>query len=216
MALMLKANKRTQVGTRAVRKLRKAGSIPGIIYGHSEAPLAITTSEHDVELALQHGERVLEMDVDGETINVLIKDVQYDTFGHEVLHVDLTRVNLDERVEVTVPVVLRGTPAGAEEGGVLSQNTSDVTIECVVTAIPEELRVDVNAMKIGDVLHLSDLTLPEGAELVDEPEAVLCSVQLVAEEEEEEEEEAVEDEQGAEPEVIGGKPEEDKDEAEEK
>jgi large subunit ribosomal protein L25 len=170
------------------------------VYGHGEEPLAVTLSEHEVELALLHGERLLEVDVDGKKHNVLIKEVQYDTFGHEVLHVDLSRVALDERVEVTVPIVLRGTPAGVAEGGVLHQAGTQADIECLVTAIPEEIRVPVAAMNIGDAFYMRDLDLPEGAHLLSEPDALVCSVTVVAEEEELP---AEEEAPAAEPQVVG-------------
>jgi large subunit ribosomal protein L25 len=202
----LKATKREALGTRKVRPLREQGKIPAVVYGHGEAAVPLTLDEHEIELALMHGERLLELDVDGEKQNCLFKEVQYDTFGQEVLHVDLARVSLDERVEVSVPIELRGTPVGAEEGGVLQQLAAEVQIECLVTAIPEEIRVSVNDMKIDDVIYMRDLPLPDGVELLDEPDSIVCSVSVVAEEEVEEAE--VAEETAAEPEVIGAKPEE--------
>lgn len=203
MAAVLKATKRDETGTSKARALRKQGSIPGIIYGHGKATVAITMNEHELEVVVQHGEHVIELDLGGKKENVLIKDLQFDTFGHEILHVDLTRVNLDERVEITVPIVLRGTAAGASEGGVVTQTASEVTLECVVTAIPEEFKVSVNDLNIGDSLHISDLPLAEGVTLVSDPNQLICSVTVVAEEEVAPAEEG---EEGAdEPEVIGEK-----------
>lgn len=202
----LTASQRSEVGTRKVRHLREVGKIPGVIYGHKQDAVAITLEQHDLELAIQHGERMLEIDVDGKRENVLLKDVQYDTFGQHVLHVDLARVDLNERVQVTVPIVLRGTPAGAVDGGVLHQALAEASIQCVVTAIPEDLRASVAELNIGDALHLSDLLLPDGAELLDDPGVVVASVAVVAEEVPAEEEAA--EEGAAQPEVIGEKAEE--------
>ncbi len=159
--VVLKASKREAFGTRKLQPLRKQGLIPGIVYGHGLTPLSITLSRHDVGVALSHGERLLELDVEGKVQNVLVKEVQYDPMGQEILHVDLTRVDLDERVEVTVPIVLRGTPVGAAEGGVLHQVTAQATIECTVRSIPEDLRFSVAEMNIGDVLAMKDLPLPQ-------------------------------------------------------
>jgi len=167
---VIKASKREQSGTRKARALRKQGLIPAVVYGHGEPTQTITISEHEIELAILHGERVLEVDLEGKTENVLLKDVQYDTFGHEVLHVDMTRVKLDERVSVTVRIVLRGTPAGLADGGSMQQSAAEVELECVVTDIPDELTLQVHDLQIGDVLHASDLELPEGAILVTDPE----------------------------------------------
>lgn len=206
MPAELKATRRSDTGTRKARALRKGGLIPAVIYGHGKECLSITLNEHEVKLAIQHGERLLEIDLDGRKEHTLIKEVQYDTFGHVVLHVDLTRVTLDQRVEVTVPIVLRGTPAGAADGGVLQLSASEVRVECLVTDIPEEIRLQVNELNIGDALHMSDLPLPAGSTLLDEPEATVCTVIVIAEEVEVPEEEAAE--APAEPEVIGEKKEE--------
>ncbi|MGB2821084.1 MAG: 50S ribosomal protein L25 [Phycisphaerae bacterium] len=196
MALM-KASTRKELGSRAVRRLRDEGLIPGIIYGHNEEAVPVTLSEHDLELALQHGERLLEVDVDGKSQNVLVKDVQRDTFGQIVIHVDLFRVSLDDRVEVTVPVVLRGTPAGEADGGVIQQGVTDVSIECPVAAIPDEIRVMITHLNVGDSIQLKDIQLGEGLTLLDDPDSVLCSCAVIGEEVE------VAAEEEAEPEVIG-------------
>ena len=202
---VLKATKRDEIGTRQVRRLRKQGLIPAVIYGHAQETQSVTLNEHDVELAMLHGERLLELDFEGKKQNVLIKEVQYDTFGQEIIHVDLARVDLDEKVQVTVKIVLKGTPAGVSEGGVLQQIASEVHIECTVRSIPEKIDVIVNDMQIGDKLTISDLPLGEDARLLDDPGAPVASLTVIVEEEEvlEEVEEATE-----EPEVIGEKPEE--------
>jgi large subunit ribosomal protein L25 len=151
-------------------------------------------------VVIERGERLLELDISGEKENVLIKDVQYDPFGQKILHADLARVDLNERVKVTVPIVLTGTAAGASEGGVLQQTVAEARIECVVVSIPEDIRVRVNDMKVGDSLHMRDLKLPEGATLLEDPETVVVSVVVVAEEEA-----AAAGEEGAEPEVLTAK-----------
>jgi large subunit ribosomal protein L25 len=210
MAVVFKAQARREAGSRSARRLRAQGLIPGIIYGHQQDPQPVTLNEHEVELALQHGERLLEVRLGRKKHNVLIKDVQYDTFGQKVLHVDLARVDLNERVEVTVPIVLRGTPAGDAEGGVLHQVLNAVSIECLVTAIPEEIRAAVGELGIGDTLYVRDLPLPDGATLLDDPDASVCTVSVVAEEVEAPAEEAP---AAAEPEVVGQKPPEEPPEA---
>ena len=202
---VLKATKRDDTGTRKCRRLRKTGMIPGIIYGHQRAAEAITLSHHDMQVALLHGERVLKVDVEGTEQDVMVKDVQRDTFGQDILHVDLTRVSLDERVTVTVRIVLRGTPAGIEEGGVLRQTASEVELECTVRSIPDEISVPATDLKVGDSLLMRDLPLPEGVTLQADPEAMVCQITVVAEEVEAAPEEA---EAAPEPEIIGEKKEE--------
>jgi large subunit ribosomal protein L25 len=205
------AAKRVETGSHKARHLRKEGKIPGVIYGHGKETVAVTLNEHEIELAVSHGERLLEIELEGQSENVLIKEVQYDAFGSEILHVDLNRVDLDERVEVTVALVLVGEPEGVKEGGVLQQSLGEITVECPVRHIPEEIKHLVTGMKLNDRLYLRDLALPEGAVLVDEPDSMVASVIELAEEEEA----PVEGEEAAEPEVIGAKPAEEE-EAEEK
>lgn len=198
----LNATPRSEIGSRKVRALRRRGLIPGIIYGHGQTPQPVTVSEHDVEVALLHGERWLEIAVDGKTQNCLIREVQWDIYGQQVLHVDLTRVELDERVEVQVALVLRGTPKGVTDGdGVLQQNLDQVTVECTVRSIPEEIAVPVGQMGVGDSLLLRDVELPEGAQLADDPDTAVCSVTYISEEEVEEE--APAEAAPSEPELVG-------------
>lgn len=202
---VLEANIRNNAGKRDSRILRKNGLIPVVIYGHGKDTVSVTMKVHDIDLAIGHGERLLEIDIDGKKENVLFKEVQWDTFGQKILHVDLTRVDLNERINLTVPIVLRGTPAGASEDGVLQQAAAEVNVECLARAIPEEIRLSVNAMNIGDALHMSDLELPEGVKLLDEADTLVCSVTIIAEEVEAE---PVEGEESTQPEVIGEKAEE--------
>lgn len=203
MATLIKANKREGLGTRLARKVRVQGLIPGIIYGHGEAPLTVTLNKHELLMLLGKRERVLELDMETGRQHVLIKEVQYDAMQQHVLHLDMARVRLDERVEVTLPIVLRGVPVGALEGGVLGQVMNNVHVECLVVSIPEEIRVSVTDMKVGDVLKAKDLLLPEGVKLLGEPERIVVTCSTVAEEVEEGA--AVVAEGGVEPEVIGAK-----------
>jgi len=194
---VLKATKRDERGSRQSTYLRRVGKIPGVIYGHKLATAAVTLDMAEVSRAIAHHERLLEIQLEGQSENVLVKDVQYDTFGDTILHIDLARVNLDELVEVTVPVVLRGTPAGATEGGVLQQLQAEITIEVKVRDLPEDIRVPINAMKVGDRLLAKDLPLPAGAKLLDDPDEIVATVSVVAEEVE-----AAAGEEVTQPEVI--------------
>lgn len=194
----LNARKRTELGKNAVRQLRKVGDIPAILYGHKEEPVALTLSEHDVHLAINHGERLITLDIDGEATSALFKDIQWDTYGREILHADFTRIDLNEIVEVVMPVRLVGTPMGVKNGGVLTQTTSEVTVRCPACYIPEELKVLVNGVKLNGKLHLSDIKLPRGSELVESLETVLCTCAELAEAPE-----PAEGDAATEPELIG-------------
>src|SRR2546425_6806006 len=115
------AKQRSELGSRANKRLRDSGFIPGVIYGHKEAVVPVTLPKKEVSTHLSHGAHLFELGLDGKKETVLVKEVQYDHLGIEVIHVDFARVSLDEKVEVTVPLELKGEPKGAEEGGVLHQ-----------------------------------------------------------------------------------------------
>jgi large subunit ribosomal protein L25 len=136
--------------------------------------------------------------MDGKNETVLVKDVQFDHLGMEVLHVDFARVDLNERVEVTVPLVLKGEPKGEKDGGVLQQILADLEIECLVTQIPTEIRANVADMGLNDALHVKDLQLPEGVRALQDEDLIVATVKEIAEEVSTEAAEGT-----AEPEVIG-------------
>ena len=190
------AEPRSQLGSRANKRLRDKGLLPGVIYGHKLSVVPITLPKKEVVRHLDHGTHLYALTVGGQTENVLVKDVQYDHLGLEVLHVDFARVDLTERVEVTVALELKGDPAGEKDGGVLTQVVAELHIECVVTEIPESIVHNVSGMALDDVLHLRDLTLPPGAKALQDADLILATVKVI------EDQEAVEGETN-EPEVIG-------------
>lgn len=204
--LVLKAQQRQTTGTRAARILRKEGKVPVTVYGHKSQPLSIGLSLRDLTIELHQQHRLLDVEIDGAIEKLLVKAVQYDHLGDQVIHVDLTRVDLNERVTVEIEVVLRGTAVGVNDGGVMDHVTNTVQVECPVTAIPENVRISVEALGIGDNLTADQLELPDGVTLMSAPETVLAAVHVMAEEVEEPTEEG--EEASAEPEVIGGKPDE--------
>ena len=199
-ALVLKAEKRASHGTRASRKERKAGNVPAIVYGHKAEPISVTLNYHDFALEMQHHHRLLDVELEGKQEKLLIKEVQYDHLGDKIIHVDLTRVDLTERVQMTVRLEFRGTPAGLAEGGVLHQMSADIELECLVTNIPESIRVNIAEMQPGDMLLAKNIELPEGTSLATAPETPVVAVRLAVEAPEEEEEEGTSGE--AEPEII--------------
>ncbi|MEO6437174.1 MAG: 50S ribosomal protein L25, partial [Tepidisphaeraceae bacterium] len=135
---------------------------------------------------------------------VLVKEVQYDHLGLEVLHVDFARVSLDEEVDVTVPLELKGEPKGEKDGGVLQQILSELELRCKVTDIPHDIKHDVSEMGLDDVVHIKDLKLPPGVRCLQDEDLIVATVKEVKEEEAAPAPEA----ESAEPEVIGKKPEE--------
>jgi large subunit ribosomal protein L25 len=198
--VQLEAKPRPELGSRANKRLRDAGLIPAVIYGHKEAVVTVTLSKRDTVRHLMRGAHLFDLAVDGKSERVLVKDVQYDHLGLEVIHIDFTRVNLDEKVELSVPLELRGEPKGTADGGVLQQVISELEVECLVTDIPEYIRHNVSEMALNDVLHIKDLTLPQGVRVLQDGDLIVATVKEIVEVAE-----TPAPEGAAEPEVIGRK-----------
>ena len=200
----LSAKPRSELGSRANKRLRDAGFVPGVIYGHKEAVVPVTLPKKEVVTYLDRGTFLFDLAVDGKSEKVLVKEVQYDHLGQEVMHVDFARVSLDEKVEITVPLELKGTPKGEAEGAVLQQIVAELEIECRVTDIPKEIVHNVADMEKDSELRVKDLKLPPGVRATQDEDLILAMVKEI---EEAAPTEAVVEEGAAEPEVIGRKPE---------
>ncbi len=203
-APQIQASKRDQLGSRANKRLRSAGQLPGVVYGHKEAIIPVTLPKKEVVNHLNKGAHLFDLTLDGKAEKVLVKEVQYDHLGLEVIHVDFARVSLDEKVEVTVPLELKGTPKGEEEGAVLQQIVNELEIECLVTDIPDRIVANVTEMVKDSVLHIKELKLPPGVRILQDEDLIVATVKEI--EEEAAPEAAAEG--SAEPEVIGRKKEE--------
>ena len=200
----LNVESRKAAGSRAAARLRRGGRLPAVLYGHGLDPAAVSLDYHDVEMHLEHGLRVIKLDMEGNVQPCQFKAAQYDHLGSTLIHVDLVRVDLAERIKVTVQMEFRGTPKGAEAGGVFRHEITELEIDCVVAEIPESIRVDISELGLDDVIHAKDVVIPEGTTLAGDPEAVVGVVRLpaVAAEPEPTEGEGEEDAAAAEPEVI--------------
>lgn len=205
--VLLKAQVRQHRGTKDTVRLRRQGRIPAIVYGHKEKPIAVSLNLHDFTVSLHHGRRLLNVELEGETKKLLVKDVQYDHLGKNIIHADLMRVDLSEKVKVAVPIELKGTAKGTHEGGIVEEHANRLEVACRVTDIPDSIIVWVREVGVGDAVHASDVPLPEGVELVSNPETVLVTCSLVAAAKSTEE---VEEELPPAPEVIGKEEEEGK------
>jgi large subunit ribosomal protein L25 len=197
------ARQRSELGSRANKRLRDSGFIPGVIYGHKEAVIPVTLPKKEMTGYLNHGAHLFDVALDGKSEKVLVKEVQYDHLGIEVIHVDFARVSLDEKVELTVPLELKGTPKGEADGGVLQQMVNELEIECLVTDIPDAIRHNVSDLAKDAVLHVKDLQLPPGVRAMQDPDLIVATVREIVEQESAE----VAAAGAAEPEVIGRKPE---------
>jgi large subunit ribosomal protein L25 len=176
----LSASTRNSSGKGAARKLRSAGQIPAVIYGHAREPqpLAVPTREFEKLLERVSAEStVIDLDVSGTVARTLIREIQRHPFKKQILHIDFQELVAGEKVSVNVPIVLTGTPEGVRvSGGILSQVMSELTIRVDPVNIPRRVEADVTNVSIGHSLHVSDLKVPDGVEILDEPEATVAVV----------------------------------------
>lgn len=213
----LSANSRDLTGKGAARTLRSQGQVPAVIYGHGRDPQPLALNARDLDKMLSHIQAestVIEVTVGGQTAKTLIREIQRHPIKRQILHVDFQALVAGEKVTVSIPIVLVGIPEGVRlEGGVLDQTLRELEIEVDPSNIPDRVELDITNMVIGDSKHVSDLSIPAGVEVLDDPEtsvAVLAAPRAVIEEVAPVAE-AVEGEAGAvgEPEVIGRGKEED-------
>lgn len=213
----LSANSRDLTGKGAARTLRSQGQVPAVIYGHGRDPQPLALNARDLDKMLSHIQAestVIEVTVGGQTAKTLIREIQRHPIKRQILHVDFQALVAGEKVTVSIPIVLVGIPEGVRlEGGVLDQTLRELEIEVDPSNIPDRVELDITSMVIGDSKHVSDLSVPAGVEVLDDPEtsvAVLAAPRAVIEEVAPVAE-AVEGEAGAvgEPEVIGRGKEED-------
>jgi large subunit ribosomal protein L25 len=165
-------------GSRKAQKLR-AGTppqVPGVVYGHKEATVSIAIPADALSSAIRHGARVVDLELGGKTEKALIRELQWDHLGKEVLHVDFMRVSRDERIDQHVPLKIYGKAPGVTEGGVLDQPLHTLHIECLAIAIPEFIRVNVGELQLEQSIHVRDLKLPEGVKALGDPEAIVVHV----------------------------------------
>src|SRR5216683_680439 len=215
----LSASPRQATGKGAARQARFRGRVPAVIYGHGRDTQPLELEAKALEKALQGVEpasTIIDLDVDGKTVKTLIREIQRHPIRPDIIHVDFYEIHASEKVKLKVPVRLVGNPDGVRNaGGVLDQVTREVEIEVLPADIPDRVELDVNALKIGDSLHVRDLTIatvvppraeevaaptPEAATEVAEPELI----RKVREGEEEEGEPAAEGGAPAKPEAKGG------------
>jgi len=205
---------RDEVGSRESRRLRRSGLIPAVIYGSGKPGVPVSVDAHSLReaLATEAGTHaVLDVVVEGHKRPhvAIVKELELDRVKHVVTHVDFQEIKLTEPIESEVSIEFDGTPVGVKiGGGLLDVATRAVTVSALPTEMPDRLLADVEGLDVGDVAHVSDLQVPDGITVLDDPDEVICSVlapriaeEVVAAEEEEEAAEAAA--AAAEPEVVG-------------
>ncbi|MCC7387676.1 MAG: 50S ribosomal protein L25 [Phycisphaerales bacterium] len=160
---VLTATRRERVGSRYSQRIRQAGGLPAVVYGHGEAPVAIAVDAKEAITCLSRGDKVFQIQFKGESTAqvVLVKELQFDHLGTNVVHADFARVDLEERVSVRVAVHLVGEAVGLKTTGtVLMHPTNEIEIECKVANLPDYLEVNIAGLEAGGSLHARDIPLP--------------------------------------------------------
>ncbi|MSR28882.1 MAG: 50S ribosomal protein L25 [Phycisphaerales bacterium] len=180
---VIEATPRERMGTRYTKRLRAAGKLPAIIYGHGSVPTAVTVDGKSVVSALKRGLHVFELKRAGTANETcLVKDLQFGWLGDDVIHVDFTRVNLDEVVTVSVALHFIGTPEAAKKvGSVLTHDIAELQVRCKVRDIPESIRIDLSGLT-NDIMTVAELKLPPELTAMSNPHTALARIVVVLEE----------------------------------
>ena len=191
---------RTEMGSAACRRLRKRGLVPGNVYGHNADPVAVVVASDVLGLFLKTGSRVVDLEVSGKQDKAVIREVKWEVFGRYVEHFDLLRVDPNERVTVTVPIVLKGSAPGAVGGGMVEQPLHSLVIDCLAYQIPDSIVVRIGTLAMGQMIQVRDLPLPDGSHAHSAPDAIVVHIVKAREEAE-----TAATPGASEPEVVGKK-----------
>lgn len=176
----LSAQARGNGGKGVARKLRGDGRVPAVVYGHGREPQALSINTRELERLLDHisaENTVIDLDIDGKASRTLIREIQRHPFKRQILHVDFQELVAGEKVTVSIPIVLVGVPDGVRmDGGILDQTMRELEVEVDPSNIPNHVELDVTKLTIGSSIHVSDLSLPEGVDVLDDPDASVCVV----------------------------------------
>lgn len=175
----IKAEPRQRTGSRYAQRLRREGKLPAVVYGHQQNPLHLAINGGELTSHLHEGGHLLEVEHDGTVETCLIKDVQYDYLGDTIVHVDLARVDLNEEIEVSVPVVLKGkdqSPGAKAAGAIVEMHIVDIEVICTAGNIPDEIVADITGLELDDHLTVGQLKFPEGVRAGRDAEDIVVTV----------------------------------------
>ena len=207
VAHTLEVKPRERLGSRYAKRERAAGRLPAVMYGHGKDPAHISLDAHKALRYIHDGERVFTIQGGGSgEQTVILKDLQFDYLGTNIVHVDFARVDLDEKIDAKVAVKLVGESIGLKKAGaILLHPTSHVVVRCKVLALPDQVEVDISQLDVGHAISAADIKLPEGVELASDSHDILASIQITKEEVAPTAEAAAVEGAPAEPEVITAK-----------
>jgi large subunit ribosomal protein L25 len=160
-------------GSRVSKKLRAAGRIPAIVYGHKQAPTPISVGRDSIWEMIKKSTHLAELQLAGGPETVMVREIQWDHLGKEIIHVDFARVSAGETIVTDVRIDLRGEAPGVAEGGVLEHTLHTLHITCAADAIPDSIKVDISNLHLGKSIHVKELKLPAGVSVKGDGEAIV-------------------------------------------
>lgn len=174
----LAVQKRHEVGSSAAGRLRAKGILPGVVYGKNFDPINIMVSARDLhELLSKHGRNaVLELDIEGQKLTAIIKDLQHNLAGNRYEHVDFQRIALDKPIKAVVPIRLHGEGIVESKGGLLMLQLDKLEVECLPDLLPEVIELDISALDVGQSLKVADINVPDGVQVLSPPDEVVVVV----------------------------------------
>ena len=181
----LDLKERTVKGKSKARSLRRDGMVPGVYYFRGEENVDLQIDKKKLYHAMSSGQHVFEVEMNGAKQYVTIKGIQYHPVTDEVLHIDLMQVNMTEKMKFTIPISLEGEAEGVKEGGVLSQILTTIDVNCLPTSVPDNILVDISNMELNSNMAVADIVnIPEGVEILSDPESTIATLAPPKEEEE--------------------------------
>lgn len=171
---VIPAERREISGTKAMRRLRADGKLPGVIYGKSQENINLTLQTRDIQKLVDDEDRVVEIDLDDKKEHALVRALQRNHLGDEIQHVDFVRVDLDDKVQLRIPLHIVGTPKGAQHGGMLEVVRAGVVANLPARSIPKYIEIEVAHLDVDDFVRFKDVPLPEGAELLEPSEGIVA------------------------------------------
>jgi large subunit ribosomal protein L25 len=179
MEAKLQAEKRDDTGKGVARKLRAAGRVPGVLYGHGLDPVPLSVDSREMFHVLHGGaggNALVDLVVEGEDHLAMAREIQRDHIHNTLIHIDFLAVSRTEKITVNVPVIEIGEAAGVKEGGVVEHHLREVSVECFPQDVPEQIEVDITDIELGGMVHVSDLAAPKGATILTHPEDAVLSI----------------------------------------
>lgn len=208
----LKIKNRSLIKKKGAKSLRREGLIPGVLYFKGEPTENIEVNKNIINKAINSGQRIFEIQLDGEKRYSMIKEIQYHPVTDDIIHIDLMRVRRSEKITIVIPLTLVGEAIGVKEGGVLTQSLNQVEIQCFPTDVPEQIELDVSNLEINNSYSVSDLTTQsDEITITSPPEINVVSIHMPVEEEETVEEDEMDMDSDDQSENVGDSVQQDED-----